>query len=346
MPAAPRRLLAWGGLLALYLALLVFGLWYGRYPVTWAEILRLAAALAGTGPPPPPEVRTIVLDVRLPRLLLASLVGASLATSGAVFQGLLRNPLADPFTLGVSTGAAFGATAALFLGAGAGTALMGLGLLPLFAMAGGLAALAVVLHLARVDGTLRPATLILAGIVVSTFLSALIGLMKSLDDQGLAAIVYWMLGSVGGRGWSHVLFLLPYAAAGLALFLAYGRELDILALGDLEARHLGVPVDRVRLVLLAAACLVTAAAVSVSGVIGFVGLVAPHMVRLVQGPSHRPLLGAAALAGALMLAGSDLLAKNLLPGGEELPVGVLTTLVGGPFFCYLLKARRRQVARD
>ncbi len=328
------------GLSFLYLLVIVFGLWYGRYPVSWQQIWHALCSAIVSNRETDPFVKSILFDVRFSRLVLASLVGIALATSGAVFQGLLRNPLADPFTLGVSTGAAFGGTLAIFLGIGSGLSLAGLGLLPIFCMVGAAMALVVVVRLSRINGMLAPATMILAGIVVSTFLSALISIMKSLEEESLSAIVFWMMGSFSGRGWPHVFFAMPYIVTGLAFFFLFARELDILAMGELEARHLGVSVDRVRMVLLVAACLVTAAAVSVSGVIGFVGLVVPHLVRMVQGPRHAPLIASSAILGAIIMVVSDLLAKNILPQGEELPVGVLTTLIGGPFFCYILSRKK------
>ncbi|MBM4285720.1 MAG: iron chelate uptake ABC transporter family permease subunit, partial [Deltaproteobacteria bacterium] len=178
------------------------------------------------------------------------------------------------------------------------------------------------------------------GIVVSTFLSALISLIKSLDEESLSAIVFWIMGSFSGRGWIHVGFLLPYVAAGFLLAGAYTRELDLLALGEEQSHHLGVAVSRVRLALLVGASLLTAGAVSVSGVIGFVGLVVPHVVRLLSGPAHGRLLLLSALTGALTLIWADVVARTLLASGQELPVGVVTALLGGPFFLYLLRSRR------
>ncbi len=330
-----RKLFAlWGVLASIYICCLAAGLIYGRYPVTGRQIVDI---LIGNAPKcdNPDVLKTIVLDLRLPRLLTASIVGAALACAGGVFQGLLRNPLADPFTLGVSTGAAFGATVALIAGMSSGIGI------PAAAMCGALAALAVVLLLSRDRHGLKPASMILAGIVVSTFLSALISLMKSLDEESLASIVFWMLGSFGGRDWLHVIFAFPYFALGFLVVLAYARDLDLLSMGELEAKQLGVPVQRSRLVLMSASCVMTAAAVSVSGVIGFVGLVVPHMVRLLQGPKHAQLVISSAIMGATVTVLADLLAKNLLASGEELPVGVLTTLIGGPFFCYLLWQKKR-----
>ncbi len=292
--------------------------------------------------------RVVVVDLRLSRTLLAAAVGAGLAVSGAVFQGILQNPLADPFTVGVSTGSAFGASMAIFLGLSTGLLPAGLpfltnmGLLPLAGLAGGLAALAVVILLGRSGGTLRRETLVLAGIVVSTFLSALIALLKALDEESVSSIVFWIMGSFQGRGWVHLLLFLPYFALGAALIALRSRELDILSLGEVQARQLGVDAARTRTLLLTAASLITAASVSVAGVIGFAGLVVPHVVRLLVGGEHRPLLAFSALAGALALIWADTLARSVLHGGAELPVGVVTALLGGPFFALLLRRRAKE----
>jgi iron complex transport system permease protein len=289
--------------------------------------------------------QVVVFDIRFSRVCLSGLVGLSLALAGAAFQGILRNPLADPFTIGVSTGAAFGASLGIFLGIGGATAL-GVGLLPIASLAGALGALFTVIALARTDGQIQRATMVLAGIVVATFLSALISLIKSLDEESVSSIVFWVMGSFQGRGWMHVGFALPYMVVGILILALYARELDLLSLGDLQARQLGVDVNRVRLRILIGASLVTAAAVSVSGVIGFVGLVAPHLIRMTIGPEHRPLLLLSGLLGAVALIWSDVLARTILPGGEELPVGVVTALLGGPFFCVLLKRKRQVIAID
>ncbi len=336
-----RIYLLWASIFILYVMLVLLGLWYGRYPISFHDLVCILTNR--TKCLSDPLAQTIVVKIRLSRLALATVVGVSLATSGVVFQGLLRNPLADPFTLGVSTGAAFGATVAMIFGLSIGWSLGGLGLLPLICMAGAVVTLMVVIRLSRTNGMLMPAQMILAGIVVSTFLSALISLFKSLEEESLSAIVFWMLGSFSGRGWVHAAFAAPYVFIGLLLFLFFARELDIMTLGDSEAYHLGVDVSRTRFILLVSACLSTGAAVAVSGVIGFIGLVVPHLVRMIQGPRHRSLLVGSALLGALLMVASDLLAQNLLSGGEELPVGVITTLIGGPFFCYILSVKKREI---
>jgi len=300
------------------------------------DLLRALAEGAGLASPKLTEVeRTILLDVRLARVALAFLVGGGLAAAGVVFQGILLNPLADPFTVGVSSGAALGASAAILLGLGGYTAL-GLGLLPLAAFLGALAALAAVHFLPSSQGYGGGGTLVLAGIVVSTTLQALISLLKSLNEESVSSIVFWIMGSLSGRGWGHVVFCLPYALAGVGVALWFGRDLDLLALGDEGARQMGVDVKKARRSLLVGASILTGACVAVSGIIGFVGLVVPHLMRSLGGPSHRRLLVNSFLSGGLLLVLADALSRTLLGGGEELPVGVVTALLGGPFFCWLL----------
>ena len=330
---------AWGLVAATLLSVFLASL-FGSFPIPMGEVLKILANAMGGDRTGDGTWSVVVLDIRLSRICLAWLVGAALSVSGAVFQGILRNPLADPFTLGVSTGAAFGASLAIYLGlGGASLYLTGVDLLPLAALAGALAALAAVVMLSRVGGYLQRETLVLAGIVVATFLSALISLIKALDEESVTNIVFWIMGSFQGRGWGHVLLLLPYLVLGLLIIWRYSRELDILSLGEIQARQLGMNANRVRLYLLVGASLITGAAVAVSGVIGFVGLVVPHLVRLVQGSEHRPLLLNAGLLGGLLLLWSDVAARTILPYGAELPVGVVTALLGGPFFCFLLRRK-------
>jgi iron complex transport system permease protein len=319
---------------------LVLATGIGRLEVGWKSIACVLLGKMGFAVPGVDRTTEVVVwGIRLSRVVLSGLVGAALAAAGVVFQGLLLNPLADPFTLGVSTGAALGVALLVMLGVGG--SFLGLSPLPLGALVGALGAMLVVLALSRESGgRIRKESLILAGIVVSTFLSALISLIKSLDEESLSAIVFWIMGSFSGRGWIHVGFLLPYAILGLVLAFRYHRELDILALGEEQSHHLGVAVSKVRLNLLLGASLLTAGAVSVSGVIGFVGLVVPHLVRVLAGPSHGRLLVLSAFAGALILIWADVASRVLLASGQELPVGVVTALLGGPFFFYLLKTRR------
>lgn len=318
----------------------------GSYPATLAQALRALLQAAGLplGEAVDPALTTVVVDIRLARVLLAGLTGAGLAVAGAAFQGVLRNPLADSFTLGVSGGAAFGASVAIVSGLAGDAALSGdARALPACALAGALASLALVLGLSRAGGGplsgLRRETVVLAGIVVSTFLAALISLMKSLDEESVASIVFWIMGSFQGRGFEHAALAWPYMLLGAGLIFWRARELDVLALGETQARMLGLDAGRSRLWLLLGASLLSGAAVAISGVIGFVGLVVPHLIRLLLGAGHGRLLPASALLGALLLIWSDVAARSVLPGGAELPVGVVTALIGGPFFCLLLARR-------
>lgn len=331
----PRRTRAWL-LLAAAVPLSVYAaLFFGSYPLPASAIHDALADWLHGGPETQDLV--IVRDIRLGRIILSFLTGSALAVSGGVFQGLLRNPLADPFTLGISSGAACGAALAL----GLGWTLPGPTALPLAALAGAFAAMVLVLGLSRLAGDFSRESLVLGGIVVSTFLGAAIALIKSLNEESVSAIVFWIMGSFQGRGFDHVAVMLPYLAAGMTVVLLLARELDILALGAEQAAQVGVAVNRVRVGLLVGAGMLTAAAVSVSGIIGFVGLVVPHLVRLLLGPSSRALLLFSALGGGMLLLWSDVLARTILAHGAELPVGVLTALFGGPFFCLVMARGRR-----
>jgi len=338
-----------GLLLAAAVASLLAACLIGPLPVPADDVLAALLDLTGReGAALDPVRRTVVLELRLLRGLLAFCVGTALAVAGCVFQGILRNPLADAFTLGVSTGAACGASLAIFCGLAARTAftVLGLriGLLPLAGLAGALTALAAVLLLARAARGPGRETMVLAGIITATFLSACIALLKALDEESTASIVFWLMGSLQGRGGGHLALLLPYLVLGLALVWLRARDLDALSLGSLQARLLGVDATRARLRLLVAASLLAGAAVAVSGVVGFVGLVVPHLARRFTGAEHRPLLLVSGLLGGLLLVWADVLARSALPGGLELPLGVVTALLGGPFFCMVLLRSRRGTA--
>lgn len=319
----------------------------GRIPIPFKEALLSILSGLGLdfGDHVDKSAQTVIFDLRLSRVMLSAVVGLSLSISGAAFQGILRNPLADPFTIGVSTGAAFGASLAIFFGA-SGMTFSGFGLIPVLSSLGALAALFVVIFLSRVDGRVRRDTMVLAGIVVATFLGALISLIKSLDEESVTSIVFWVMGSFQGRGWGHLGFAIPYILTGLVLVVIHSRDLDLMTLGDSQAQQLGVDVSKTRRRVLIGASLLTAGSVSVSGVIGFVGLVAPHLIRLTLGPDHGRLFIMSGLVGMIALIWSDVGARIILPEGEELPVGVITALLGGPFFCLLLKKKRVESGID
>ncbi|WP_171115695.1 MULTISPECIES: iron ABC transporter permease [Streptomyces] len=326
-------------LVAVLLALVPLAAGIGAYPVPVGDVLSSVQHKAGLGGTELDRVAESVLwNVRFPRIVLALLVGASLGCAGALMQGVFGNPLAEPGTIGVSLGAAVGAVAAIALGLN----FLGNWTLPAMAFVAGLGTVLLVYAMSRAGGRTEVVTLILTGIAVNAFCGALVGLFIFLaDTAAVNQITFWQLGSLSQATWPKVLAVLPCAAAGLLLAPLYSRRLDLLALGDRPARHLGVDVERLRIVLILVVALLTAAAVSVSGVIGFVGLVVPHLLRMAAGPGHRFLIPGSALGGAAVLLGADLAARTLA-APAELPLGVLTALVGSPFFFWLLRRTRRK----
>lgn len=275
----------------------------------------------------------VVMEVRLPRILTAAIVGGALAVVGVVFQAILLNPLADPYTLGISSGAAFGASLALLLN----LSLLSLVSVPLFAFFGALATLAAVIYLASVDGRFASSTLILSGVIVAAILSAGIGFIKYMADEQVGVIIFWLMGSFAAKTWTDVAVTLVVALFGLLVTFYYARDLNIMSLGVRAADSLGVDSVRMRKVLLVTGSLVTAVCVSVSGIIGFIGLIIPHLMRMVVGPDNRRLVPASFLGGAILLLSADTITRAVLPA--EVPIGVLTALLGGPFFCYIFRRR-------
>jgi iron complex transport system permease protein len=270
----------------------------------------------------------IVELVRLPRIVLAATVGIALASAGTVMQGFFRNSLADPSIIGVSSGAAVGAVAAI-----AFPALVPFANLQLSAFLGALCTALLVYGIATEGGRTPVATLLLAGVAVQAFLGAVISYLLVHSGENLRQAVFWLMGHLHNSQWSEVGFALPITVCGVGILCAYTRELNVLLLGEEDAYHLGVDVERTKLVLLALASVVTAAGVAVAGVIGFVGLVVPHIMRLVVGPDHRILLPTSALAGGVFLVATDTLARI---GPAEVPVGIVTAALGAPFFLFLL----------
>lgn len=301
----------------------------------WLTPAQIVAAFAD---PAPDLAQLVVVEVRLPRLVLALLVGAILGLSGAVLQGLLRNPLADPGVLGVSSGASLGAVIAIYYGFSASFALA----TPVFALLGALATIGVALALSRTGGTL---SLILAGVAMSAITAAGVSLALNLAPSPFAAyeIMTWLMGSLADRSWDHVVLAAPFILAGGALLLSTARALDALALGERQAESLGVDVARARLLVLFGTALGVGAATAVTGAVGFVGLIAPHLVRPMVG--HRPgaTLVPAALVGAAIVLAADI-ATRLLPLGADMKLGVLVSVVGAPFFLWLVLHMRRTIA--
>lgn len=296
-----------------------------------AEHIDLGTALADAG-----SVDHVILTrIRLPRACLAAVVGAALAAAGTVLQALLRNPLADPHMLGVSGGAALGAALLLVFGASGGV--LHAALVPVGAFAGALATMLAVYRLGSVHGRLQPYMFLLAGVVCNAVAGALIMTLNALADFFQAhGILFWLLGSLQTQSWGLVAASALYVSVGLAWLLGHTRALNVLSLGEESATQLGVDVARVRRGVFVVSSLLVGAAVSVSGMIGFVGLIVPHVTRLLIGPDYRLLLPASAIMGAIFLLLADSAARSLL-GANEIPVGVVTALCGGPFFLYLLR---------
>jgi len=285
-----------------------------------------------------PTEAAIVTQVRLPRAVLAFVVGALLATSGGAYQGVFRNPLADPYLLGAASGAGLGATIAIV---GAGASIGGpIGAVPVAAFVGAMAAVGLAYALGSSADRLRSnASLILAGVAVAALCSAVQTFLLQRDDEAVRDVYAWLLGRLNVAGWDDVRLLLPYAGVSLVVLLLAANRLDVLAVGDQEAEALGARPARTRLVVVAAATLGTAAAVAVSGLIGFVGIIVPHAVRLRCGPSYRRILPLSTLFGGAFLCLADLLARTAL-SPAEIPIGVITAIVGAPFFLLLLRASR------
>jgi iron complex transport system permease protein len=335
-PSVGRTALVLAGSAAALLCAAVLALVSGTGGVAADEAIGIVVhRLTGAGAVTwTPSAETIVWELRLPRVLAAMVVGAGLACSGAVFQALLRNPMADPYIIGPAAGASLGAVIALALPA-AGIGLLGMSLVQAMAFAGGLLTVMAVFAIARGHGGTPVVTLLLSGYAVSSLLSAGVALLVFRSGDRLAAVIGWLLGSLGGASWGRIGFAAPLIALSFCLLLVRWRRLNALLLGESHAAHLGVDVEREKRVLTALAALATTAGVAISGTIGFVGLVVPHVVRLAFGPDHRLLLPASMLCGAGLLVLADLGAR--LAGG--IPVGVVTAFIGAPFLLWLLRRR-------
>lgn len=327
-------------LVALLVVAIVVGVAVGSVaisPLTTARLIGWKLHLAGRPGGIAAGTAQILFQLRLPRVLLGAIVGAGLAVAGAVFQALFRNPMADPAIIGVSSGAALGAIAVLLAGGGAVAA--GLAV-PGVAFVGALVTALLVYRLARIGPTVHVATLLLSGIAVAAFISALISLVMTFSGQQVQTVYFWLLGGLGAGGWRSVWAASPFLAGGLAAAAATAGDLNVVTLGEERAAQLGVDVERFKRGSLAVGSLLTAAAVSVSGLIGFVGLMTPHILRLLVGADHRRLLPASMLGGAAFMVLADLVARTAVRP-EEIPVGAITALLGGPFFVALLRRQRR-----
>ncbi len=281
--------------------------------------------------------RTVIFDIRLPRILTCALVGAALSVSGVLFQGILLNPLADPYTLGLSAGAAFGASIAIILNLNAAFVSV-----PAFAFAGACLTLLLVMFLSYSSGS--PAggfssnNLILSGIIVGAILSAGISFLKFIADEQVSVIIFWLMGSFASKTWADVSMVGIFLCAGYGVAVFFARDLNLISLGAKSATSLGVDLKKTVAVLLVTGTMLAAVSVSVSGIIGFVGLLVPHMIRFVTGPDNRKLIPVSMLAGAVLLLFADTITRAVLP--HEIPIGVLTALTGGPVFCWIFRRAR------
>jgi len=341
-----RRLLILLALGAFLLFCLLIAVSLGAVPISPLDIIKMTLNKTGLfhfSATWQPSDETILFLIRLPRVIAGALVGAALASAGVLFQGMLRNPMADPYIIGTSAGAAFGATIAMMLPVS--VAFLSFGLVPIAAFFGALGAVLLVYNLAKVGGKTPIVSMLLAGFAVSAMLAAIVFLMVTLSGRtGLLQNVYsFLMGSISVSGWNQIIIVAPLIIGAIvaARFLAF--RLNALSLGEEGAAYLGIDVERDKIIVLALGSLLTAAAVSISGLIGFVGLVVPHAVRLVLGPDHRLLLPAAALSGGAFIVLADLFARTVL-APSEIPIGIITAIIGAPFFIYLLRHTRREYA--
>ncbi|MFC1918059.1 FecCD family ABC transporter permease [Chloroflexota bacterium] len=333
------------GLLALLLVVIALATAVGSVNISLATVVSVLVSklpIVGVVQTWPDTVSTIILEIRLPRVLLAGLVGAALATAGATYQGLFRNPLADPYLIGVAQGASLGAVIGFLLPAvGYGFGL-GFGIIPVLAFLGALVSTATVYGLARVGKTLPVTTLILAGVALGSLLGSIVSYLIISSGEKMHGIIFWLMGSFSLSRWAEVKMVLPYIIVGMVVIILFARVLNVMQLDEEQAQQLGVNVERLKLVLLAAATLITAASVSFVGTIGFVGIIIPHAVRLIWGADHRFLLPLSMLTGAIFLILADMVARTVL-APTEIPIGVITALCGAPFFLYLLRRRRKVI---
>ena len=324
---------------ALVAAVLTAGV-VGAAGLSVAEALRALGGLIRQGTDAvgdfPEWAPRLMFDLRLPRILLAIITGAALSTAGASFQGVFRNPLAEPYLLGVSAGAGLGATIAIV---GRPLTALGIYAVPLLAFVGATAAAFLVYRLATFGGRTGIASLLLSGVAVGSTLTAIMSFLMVATESDLHTVMVWLMGGLTTANWTKVYITLPVVGAGFIYMMLMARRMNLLLMGEDRARELGVDSQRTRRNLMIVAALTTAAAVAFSGLIGFIGLMVPHIMRLLVGPDHRRLLPAAALFGALLLLLADTVARTVL-APAEIPVGIITAAVGGPFFLYLLRTRK------
>ncbi|WML36075.1 iron chelate uptake ABC transporter family permease subunit [Clostridium sp. OS1-26] len=288
----------------------------------------------------PENHRLIILKIRLPRIMLAALVGMGLSTVGLSFQAIFKNPMADPYVLGISSGAAVGAAIGFVLGFE--STFLGASAITITAFLGSILTTVLVYNIARVKNKIPTNTLLLAGISMNFLLSSLLSIIMVFNRQEVERIVFWTMGSVSSASYTQILVLLPFLFIGIFIILSFSKDLNIILTGDETAKSLGIEVERIKKILLISSSMIVAACVSVSGIIGFVGLIIPHIVRMLLGPDHRSLLPFSVVAGAVFMIISDTLARTLA-SPAEIPVGAITALFGAPYFIYLLTKNKKKV---
>jgi iron complex transport system permease protein len=335
------RLYSIGGLLGVCLIVALLALTVGSVSVPFARVWEILVShlpfvnLTGDWSS---TTDMIITGIRLPRVLMAGIVGAALGVAGATYQGLFRNPLADPYLIGVAQGAAFGAALGFVLP----WTVAGIYFIPILAFLGALSAVSAVYLIARVGKTLPVTTLILAGVAIGAFLISVTSYIAMVSPDKTHGILVWMMGRFSLSDWNQIAIVLPYIVAGMLVIFIFARPLNVMQLDEEQAQQLGINVERTKLVLMAAATLITAAAVCFVGTIGFVGIIVPHAVRLIWGPDHRTLLPLSAIAGAMLLILADTASRTIMPS-SEIPVGVITAFLGAPFFLFLLRRKKKAV---
>lgn len=312
---------------------IIISLKLGAVNISWKEIFFIFKNCFRQ-PQTDSTFATILLEIRLPRILLAAVVGASLSIAGVAFQGILRNPLADPYIIGTSAGAAFGAAVAILLGLSG--SFLGISLTPIIAFVTAVLTMLIVWQLAKKGNKLPVVTFLLAGVMVGAFMWALVSFLLIIAKEDMPKIIFWLMGSLSYQSWSHLLIVLPYFLISSFFLYIYSYSLNLFTLGEEQAQHLGVETEKIKFYTILAASLVTAGAVSAAGIIGFVGLMIPHIMRMLTGPDHRVLYPVSAVAGAIFLIWADNLARIIVQPAE-IPVGIITAILGVPFFLYLLR---------
>jgi iron complex transport system permease protein len=331
-----RALILLGLSVALFLTI-ISSICIGPVKIAPLTVIKILFGATHSSEPWPPIYNVIVLDVRLPRVLISGLVGAALSVAGAAMQALFRNPMASPYILGISSGAAFGASLAIV---GGFTVMASIYSIPLMAFIFALITIFLVYEIAKVNGRTPLETLLLTGIAVGSLFSALVSFMQYVAGEKLSTIVFWLMGGFWTSDWDKFAIAAPLIVFGIIAISLFNRHLNLILMGEETATNLGLEVETFKKIILVLVSLVTAAAVSVCGIIGFVGLIIPHMMRIVVGPDHRILTPSSCIVGAIFLIWVDTLARTIIEP-TELPVGVITALLGVPFFLYLLRKRKR-----